>query len=223
MLWLEGETGLIEKNNIFLEPQSSVNPMYLYLYLSSSVGKLSLSRLVKGATIPHVSAKDLQALPVILPDLSRQAQIVAQALEIRKTASTLDALVAEAKQSLLDNFFDLETARNKFRAFSSETDKAFYEALPFPIAILYRKVANAANHTQRFSLLIDLFEVMIRFFVLVQLADYLSGPQQAEALAKIPDLSRLSKPHSALGQPFPVTLSIPDRERFSKRSQYAKG
>ena len=100
VLWLDGETDLIEKNNIFLEPKSSVNPMYLYLYLSSSVGKHALSRLIKGATIPHVSAKDLQTLPVVPPDLPRQAQIVSQALEIRKTASTLEALVAEAKQSL---------------------------------------------------------------------------------------------------------------------------
>ena len=93
VLWLDGETDLIEANNIFLEPKPAVNPMYLYLYLSSSVGKQALSRLIKGETIPHVSAKDLQVLPVVLPDLSRQAQIVTQALEIKKTASTLEALV----------------------------------------------------------------------------------------------------------------------------------
>jgi len=194
VLWLDGEADLIEKNNIFLEPKASVNPMYLYLFLSSSLGKQALGRLIKGATIPHVSAKDLQTLPVVLPDLPKQTQIVAQALEIKKTASTLEALVAEAKQSLSDNFFELEAARNKFRAFSAETDKAFFQTLPFPIAIVYRKVANAANDTQRFSLLIELFEVVIRFIALVQVADLLGGSQQMEALAKIPELSKLSKP-----------------------------
>lgn len=31
MLWLDGETNLIEKNNLFLEPKSTINPMNLYL------------------------------------------------------------------------------------------------------------------------------------------------------------------------------------------------
>jgi CheY-like chemotaxis protein len=84
-----------------------------------------------------------------------------------------------------------------FRAFSAQTANAFYKTLPFPIAIVYRKVANAPNSTQRFSLLIELFEVVIRFIVLVQVADHLNGSQQAEVLAKIPELSKLSKP--ALG------------------------
>lgn len=195
VVWLDGEIAdLIGKNNIFLEPERSVNPMYLYLYLSSSVGKKAISRFVKGEAISHVSAKDLLELPVVLPDLAKQAQIVSQALEIRKTASTLEALVSEAKQSLADNFFELDAARNKFRSFSVETDKAFYQTLPFPIAIVYRKVANAPNNTQRFSFLIELFEVLIRFIVLVQVADYLTGSQQAEVLVKLPELSKLSKP-----------------------------
>ncbi len=52
---------------------------------------------------------------------------------------------------------------------------------------------TAVKATQRFSLLIDLFEVVIRFIVLVQVADHLGGSQQAEVLANIPDLSKLSK------------------------------
>ena len=194
VLWLDGETDLNDKNNIFLEPKTTANPMYLYLYLSSSLGKQALSRFIKGATVPYVSATDLQNLPVVLPDLSKQAQIVAQALEIKKTASTLEALVAEAKQSLLDNFFELEAVRNKFRAFSVETDKVFYQTLPFPIAIVYRKVANAPNSTQRFSFLIELFEVVIRFIVLIQVADHLGGSQEADVLAKVPELSKLCRP-----------------------------
>jgi hypothetical protein len=194
VIWLDGENELIAKNNIFLEPKPNVNPMYLYLYLSSSLGKQSLGKIIKGSTIPHVSATDLPRLPVVLPDLSQQAQIVSQALEIKKTTGTLEALVAEAKQSLSDNFFELEEARNKFRAFSAETDKAFYHTLPFPIAIVYRKVSNAPNNTQRFSFLIELFEVVIRFVVLVQVADHLSGTQQAAVMKEIPELSKLAKP-----------------------------
>jgi hypothetical protein len=83
-------------------------------------------------------------------------------------------------------------------AFTSSTDdKAFYRTLPFPIAIVDRKVSNAPNHTQRFSLLIELFEVVIRFLVLVQIADYLTRPRQMEIIDKFPEFSQLSKP--ALG------------------------
>ena len=55
------------------------------------------------------------------------------------------------------------------------------------------RAMTAVKATQRFSLLIDLFEVVIRFIVLVQVADHLGGSQQAEVLANIPDLSKLSK------------------------------
>jgi hypothetical protein len=43
-------------------------------------------------------------------------------------------------------------------------------------------------------LLIDLLDAVVRFLVLVQVADYLNGPHQAELLSKIPELSKLSKP-----------------------------
>jgi hypothetical protein len=193
-LLLDQESELIEKNNFFLELKESINPIYLHLYLSSSVGRAALGKVVKGSAIPFVSLKDLHTLPIVLPEMSKQLQIVADALEIRKTTNALEALVAEGKHLLLDNFFNLELGRDKFRQFSGETDKAFYQTLPFPIAIVYRKVANAANHTQRFSLLIELFEVVIRFVVLAQIADYLSGPHRADAIAKIPELSKLARP-----------------------------
>jgi hypothetical protein len=207
-LWLDQESDLIEKNNFFLEPKGAVNPMYLYLYLSSSVGREALGKLIKGSTIPYVTLKDLHLLRVVLPEISRQSQIVADALEIKKTTNALEALVLEGKQLLSDKFFELETGRDKFRNFSNQTDKAFYQTLPFPIAIVYRKVANAANHTQRFSLLIELFEVVIRFIVLAQIADYFNGPLQAEVLAKVPELSRLSRP--SLGNWVSLFRSLPE-------------
>ena len=194
VLWLDGETDLTEQNNIFVEPSAAINPMYLYLYLSSSIGKRALGRLIKGETVPYVSVKDLQSLPVVLPDASQQSRIVDQALEIKKSVSTLEALSFEAKQSLSDSFFDLESTKSKLRAFSASTESAFYHALPFPIAIVRRKIENAPNHTQRFSLLIELFEAVIRFLVLVLLADTMSGAESRDALTKVPDLARLARP-----------------------------
>jgi hypothetical protein len=193
-VWLDDESELTEENSFFIEPKDAINPTYLYLYLSSSTGKRGLGNLIKGTTIPFVTLKDLQSLPIVVPELEKQSLIVAAALEIKKTTNTLESLAAEGRQLLSNSFFTLEAAREKFRLFSAETEKAFDKALPFPIAIVYRKVANAPNHTQRFSLLIELFEVVIRFLVLVLVADYFAGPQRVEVLAKIPELAKLSRP-----------------------------
>jgi hypothetical protein len=90
------------------------------------------------------------------------------------------------------------------REFLSETDQgdflklqsfAFYQTLPFPIAVVHRKMASAPTSTQRFSRLIDLFEVVVRFVTLVILADYLNGPNEREAMIQeIPEIGRLSAP-----------------------------
>jgi len=103
--------------------------------------------------------------------------------------SRMEALAFEGQQSLSDRFFNLEGVSDKFLKFSENTEKAFYQRLPFPIAVVYRKIANAANNTQRYSLLIELFEVVIRFIVLVNRADYLNSRKAVETLVQqVPDM-----------------------------------
>jgi len=75
----------------------------------------------------------------------------------------LEALASEGKQSLSEHLFNLGAISDKFLKFSESTEKAFYQRLPFPIAVVYRKLANASNNTQKYSLLIELFEVVIQF------------------------------------------------------------
>lgn len=196
VVWLEdAPDDLIVKNNIFVAPQGIVNPLYIHFYLSSSLGKRALAKRVTGATIPHISPKDLAGLPVVVPELRQQGKIVEQALKIRQITAALEALAFEGQQSLSDRFFNLEAVSDKFLKFSENTEKAFYQRLPFPIAVVYRKIANAANNTQRYSLLIELFEVVIRFIVLVNLADYLNSRKAAETLVQqVPDIRKLSAP-----------------------------
>ena len=185
VIWLEdAPDDLIVKNNIFVAPQGNVNPLYVHFYLSSSLGKRALAKRITGATIPHISPKDLAGLPVVVPELRQQGKIVEQALKIRQITAALEALAFEGQQSLSDRFFNLEAVSDKFLKFSENTEKAFYQRLPFPIAVVYRKIANAANNTQRYSLLIELFEVVIRFIVLVNLADYLNSRKAAETLVQ---------------------------------------
>jgi hypothetical protein len=65
--------------------------------------------------------------------------------------------------------------------------------LPFPIAIVSRKMGNEANGLRSFLLLRDLFEVIIRFIVLVLIADSLTRQNPKEVLAKNERLGELWK------------------------------
>ena len=102
-------------------------------------------------------------LPVVVPDVQQQGKVVEQALKIRQVTTALEALASEGKQSLSEHLFNLGAISDKFLKFSESTEKAFYQRLPFPIAVVYRKLANASNNTQKYSLLIELFEVVIQF------------------------------------------------------------
>ena len=63
--------------------------------------------------------------------------------------------------------------------------------LPFPIAIVSRKMGNEANGMRSFFLLLDLFEVVTRFIVLVQIADCMRGSRKKELIDKNPGLKNL--------------------------------
>ena len=198
VVWVADEPKLIPKNNVFIDPGKEVNPSYLHLYLNSALGKRALAGLVKGAYIPHVSAKDLTQLPVVLPELRQQSQIVSDALELGQTVASLQALTIEGEQVLKENLFGLDAAKAKFQKFSATTEEARYRQLPFPIAVVQRKIKNAPNNTQKFSLLIELFEVVVRFIDLVHLADYINNRKQAVLVAEqVPDIKKLFAP--ALG------------------------
>lgn len=198
VVWVADEPKLIPRNNLFVAPSSAVNPSYLHLYLNSAIGRRALASLVTGAYIPHLSAKELARLPIVLPELRQQNQIVADALELRQTVASLQALTVEGEQALKENLLGLTVAKEKFQNFSERTEQARYQQLPFPIAVVQRKIKNAPNNTQKFSLLIELFEVVVRFIALVHLADYINNRKQAALVAEqVPDIKRLFAP--ALG------------------------
>jgi hypothetical protein len=198
VVWVADEPRLIPKNNLFVVPGKEVNLSYLYLYLNSAIGRRALGSMVKGAYIPHISAKELVQLPVVLPELRQQNQIVADALELGQTVASLQALSREGEQALKENLFGLATAKEKFQKFSANTEAVRYQQLPFPIAVVQRKIKNAPNNTQKFSLLIELFEVVTRFIALIHLADYINNRKQAALVAEqVPDIKKLFAP--ALG------------------------
>ena len=99
----------------------------------------------------------------------------------------------EGEEAVKDNLFGLAAAKEKFEKFSTKTEEARYQQLPFPIAVVQRKIRNAPNSTQRFSLLIELFEVVVRFIALIHLADYVNNRKQgALVLEQVPGICRTS-------------------------------
>jgi hypothetical protein len=124
VVWVADEPKLIPRNNVFIAPSKELNPSYLHLYLNSTIGKRALAGLVKGAYIPHISAKELAGLPVVLPELRQQNQIVADALDLGQTIASLQALTIEGEQALRENLFGLNAAKAKFEKFSATTEEA---------------------------------------------------------------------------------------------------
>lgn len=144
------------------------------LSAAKAAGKIWYARSESGR---NVEAKN------VVPEVQKQGKIVEEALAL------------QARQALSEKPFKLGEDRRTFLEFPEKTEKAFYQTLPFPIAVVYRKIINAPNNTQRFSLLIELFEVVVRFIVLVILADYLTSPKEGQAMIQeIPEIGRLSAP-----------------------------
>lgn len=195
MVWTDELEKLKEKNNIYLSVKDQVNPYYLFLFLNSSLGKKALDRIVKGAYIPYISSKELLELPIILPELEIQNRVVEQALSINKTIADLRTITEEGENTIKNNLFKLDLFQEKIKKFSKQTQDVAYQSLPFPIAVVYRKFVNAPNNTQRFSLMIELFESALRFIVLVNLVDYLHKMKSGEDIKQdIPLISRLTRP-----------------------------
>lgn len=218
IVWLDEEAKLIDKNNIFISPNKEINPYYLFLYLNSNLG---ISRIVRGNYIPHVNVKELREFLIILPGLENQNQIAEQALRIKNALLDLRTIIEEGENSIKNNLFRLDSFQDKLNKFSQYTKKMVYQSLPFPLAVVYRKFVNAPNHTQRFSLMIELFESALRFMVLVNLVDYLHKMKSGEDIKQdIPLIGRLIRP--SLGDWVQLFNSLtkiktnPDSEPFLK-------
>ena len=123
-----------------------------------------------------------------LPDCPRYADFLLEKL-----------LPAIAADLLIDGnphkpFLDINShTPESFEAYL-QTGIPFAKEFPFPIAIVYRKMGNEANGMRSFFLLLDLFEAVIRFIVLIQIAEVMRGSQQTEAVAKNRGLSLLFEP-----------------------------
>ncbi|ABE76143.1 N-6 DNA methylase [Psychrobacter cryohalolentis] len=72
-----------------------VNPKVLYAYLKSDIGQTQISGLIKGATIPNISLKELKQIPVIVPSLEEREQAIACIDKSRETQKAIQKLLSE--------------------------------------------------------------------------------------------------------------------------------
>lgn len=95
---------MVNRSAIVIRTTSDkVNPKVLYTYLKSDIGQTQISRLIKGATIPNISLKELKQIPVIVPSLEEQEQAIACIDKSRETQKAIKQLLSEqyARQSEL--------------------------------------------------------------------------------------------------------------------------
>ena len=97
---------MVNRSAIIIRTTSEkVNPKVLYAYLKSDIGQTQIMQLIKGATIPNISLKELKKIPVIVPSLEEQEQAIACIDKSRETQKAIKQLLSEqsARQSELWN------------------------------------------------------------------------------------------------------------------------
>lgn len=87
---------MVNRSAIVIRTTSDkVDPKVLYAYLKSDIGQTLISSLIKGATIPNISLKELKQIPVIVPSLEEQEQAIACIDKSRETQQAIQKLLSE--------------------------------------------------------------------------------------------------------------------------------
>lgn len=87
---------MVNRSAIVIRTTSDkVDPKVLYAYLKSDIGQTLISSLIKGATIPNISLKELKQIPVIVPSLEEQEQAIACIDKSRETQQAIEQLLSE--------------------------------------------------------------------------------------------------------------------------------
>ena len=91
--WMANRSGIVLRVS-----SNQIDAKALYAYLKSDLGQVQLNSLVKGATIPNISLKELKTLPVVLPTLEQQQQAANIVNKSRETQRAIQQLLVEHEQ-----------------------------------------------------------------------------------------------------------------------------
>jgi len=90
---------MVNRSGIVIRVNSDlIDAKALYAYLQSDLGQVQLNSLVKGASIPNISLKELKTLPIILPTLEEQQQAIDIIDKSRETQKAIQQLLLEHEQ-----------------------------------------------------------------------------------------------------------------------------
>ena len=117
---LEGQEVCLGQRTVLIRPDANVaHPLFMNYYLNAPQQRQYLTSSANGATVSHVNMSSIRALPVSLPDLSKQQRIA-------HVIGTIDALVRNNK-AVNDYLHDLVMAASRSIYWEIE---AADEALP---------------------------------------------------------------------------------------------
>jgi hypothetical protein len=184
-----------EKNSIFITFNESIDPDYFLAFLHSEIGANALSKIVKGSTIPYISVKDLGLLEIIVPELEIQVNIASAYKEMEALSEKLISVIDNTKKSFESNPFIYESLNANLKGLYSKAEESYSQLLPFPIAIVNRKLDNAQTYKDKYTILVELFESLIKYTALINVSDYLNRLNMGEDPGM--GLDRLQRP--ALG------------------------
>lgn len=91
-----GEYGAIASSLMIIRPKSAIVPEYLYIYLVSYQGRLSITQYDNGSAQPNLSAANVKKYPIPLPPLAEQRRIVARVDALMALVDQLEAQQAQA-------------------------------------------------------------------------------------------------------------------------------
>lgn len=91
--WMANRSGIVIRVNSHI-----IDAKALYAYLKSDLGQVQLNSLVKGASIPNISLKELKTLPVILPTQAEQQRSIDVIDKSRETQKAIQQLLANHEQ-----------------------------------------------------------------------------------------------------------------------------
>ena len=97
----EGETVIVSGNLYIIRlDKERIDPYFLAAFLASEDGEKSLSRIVKGTSLPTISASGLRDLKVPLPSLGVQKSIAARYEAALDEIEVLSSRIEKAKESV---------------------------------------------------------------------------------------------------------------------------
>jgi len=165
-----------------LDPAVADPAFMTHWFNETRIGRLTLSALTSGTTIPRISPRDLLCSQIFLPALSEQSLVVEGAAYLGRVR----AEVAELEGALWSGSDSVEDLVERIRTINQDDRyEDWLETLPFPLAsILWRHHASQDTYRHRYGVLLHFFEATAAFLATVHLSAFMSDDEAWDRYGK---------------------------------------